>query len=203
MPADHESKAALEKALTTADRITLEGRNRVTRLRSENLTDAELKSSIEGVAADLNDTAKANFGVEHKGGSDTLYDRVVDEVFYIAREALTNAFRHSEASRITLELDYGKREFSMTCRDNGHGFDTDVMRANHTSGHWGLRGMAKRAERTGASFRCTSAPQEGTELQVSVPARRAYVRHSRFRQMFARNGSAYAKASTAGPRPDQ
>jgi signal transduction histidine kinase/ligand-binding sensor domain-containing protein len=190
VPADHESKAALEKALTTADRIILEGRNRVTRLRSENLTDAELRLSIEGVAADLNETNRVNFALERKGGSDTLQDHIVDEVFYIAREALTNAFRHSQASRIGVELDYQRREFSMTCRDDGRGFDADARRASQTNGHWGLRGMSERAERIGASFRVSSFPEKGTEVQVIVPARRAYVRPTRFRQWFGRNGSA-------------
>jgi hypothetical protein len=32
------------------------------------------------------------------------------------REALTNAFRHSGASRISVELSYGKRYFRMVCR---------------------------------------------------------------------------------------
>jgi ligand-binding sensor domain-containing protein len=190
VPAGHESKAALEKALTTADRIILEGRNRVTRLRSENLTDAELKPSLEAVAAALNDGTAVNFAVERTGGSDTLQDDVVDDVFCIAREALTNAFRHSEASRIVVELDYQKREFRLTCRDNGRGFDVDALDTNHTNGHWGLRGMAERAERIGANFRCASAPGSGTEVQVTVPARQAYIRVSSFCQLFARNGKA-------------
>jgi signal transduction histidine kinase/ligand-binding sensor domain-containing protein len=200
VPADHESKAALEKALTTADRIILEGRNRVTRLRSESLTDAELKPSIEGFAADLNGTAPIDFTVERSGGNEILQAQVVDEVLCIAREALTNAFRHSEASRIEVELDYQKREFKMTCRDNGRGFDPTAALASQTNGHWGLRGMAERAERIGANFGYISAPENGTEVHVSVPARRAYVRPSRLLQLFARNGPAYAKASTSGPR---
>jgi uncharacterized membrane protein len=50
VPADHESKKTLEKALATADRIILEGRNRVSRLRSEHLSDEELRASIETFA---------------------------------------------------------------------------------------------------------------------------------------------------------
>jgi signal transduction histidine kinase len=189
VPADHESKAALEKALTSADRIILEGRNRVTRLRSENLSDAELKPSIEGIAADLNETGRVNVAVERKGGSDSLQGHIVDEVFYITREALTNAFRHSEASRVVVELDYQKREFSMTCRDNGRGFDKDELRGNHTNGHWGLRGMAERAGRIGAHFCYASAVDKGTEVQVTIPARRAYVRHGRLRQSLREGAS--------------
>jgi signal transduction histidine kinase len=65
--ADHESKEALEKALDTADRIIVEGRNRVNRLRSESLTDAELKSIIEGVAANLENTLLVYRGYKQPG----------------------------------------------------------------------------------------------------------------------------------------
>jgi signal transduction histidine kinase/ligand-binding sensor domain-containing protein len=190
VPYGHESKSALEKALTTADRIILEGRNRVTRLRAENLTDSELKSLIEGVGADLNGLRAINFAVERRGASDTLHSHVVDEIFCIAREALTNAYRHSEASQITVELFYQRREFRMTCRDNGHGFDTRALSAGDGNGHWGLRGMAERAEKIGANFSCKSVPENGTEIQVVVPGWRAYVRSGRLRQIFARRTAA-------------
>jgi len=189
VPAEHESKRALEKALTRADQIILEGRNRVTRLRSENLTDAELKSLIEGVASDLSGVAPINFAVERTGGSDSLQSHVVDEVFCIAREALTNSFRHSAASQISVKLDYQSREFRMTCRDNGRGFNPEASLASPTNGHWGIRGMAERAERIGAKFCCTSAPEKGTEVCVAVPGRLAYARASRFRSLFARSSA--------------
>jgi signal transduction histidine kinase/ligand-binding sensor domain-containing protein len=175
VPADHVSKKALEKALTTADCIIVEGRNRVSRLRSENLTDAELKSLIEGVASNLNGIAAIDFAVERMGGTDILQSHVVDEVFCIAREALTNAFRHSGASRIVVELNYQKGQFMMSCCDNGRGFDAEAFHASPTNGHWGLRGMRERAERVGGSFSFTSAPDKGTAVHITMPARLAYV----------------------------
>jgi signal transduction histidine kinase len=185
VPADHESKPTLEKALTMADYVIVEARNRVNRLRSENLTDAELKSLIESVAANLSGVAAIEFALERSGGSDVLHRHVVDEVFCIAREALTNAYRHSGASRIVVELDYQKREFRMTCRDNGRGFNPKEFVASQTDGHWGVRGMAERAENMGASFSCDSPVNGGTEVRVVVPARRAYQRQGRF-QFFGR-----------------
>jgi signal transduction histidine kinase/ligand-binding sensor domain-containing protein len=176
VPAEHDSKEALERALTTADRIIVEGRNRVNRLRAESLTDAELKSLIEGIATSLDSIAGIECAVERKGGSDALRSQVLDEIFCIAREALTNAYRHSGASQIVVELDYQKREFRMTCRDNGRGFDVKAFHANQANGHWGLRGMAERAERIGAEFYYDSAVNEGTRVYVNVPARRAYQR---------------------------
>ena len=180
VPPDHESKKSLEKALTTAERIILEGRNRVSRLRSEHLTDGELKASIEGFANDLNGSTSIEFVAERKGGSDTLQTHVVEEIFCIAREALTNAFRHSEGSRIAVGLDYQRRQFVFSCRDNGRGFDLAAQQTSQTNGHWGLRGMAERAEKIGGKFSCVSSTDKGTDVQVSVPRRRAYVRGNGF-----------------------
>jgi signal transduction histidine kinase len=186
VPPDHESRSALEKALSTADRIILEGRNRVTRLRSDHLTDAELIPSLECFASDLNGEGAVEWVVERRGGTDRLENQVVDEIFSIAREAMTNSFRHAQASRMTVELDYGTREFKVSCRDNGKGFNADDVLAGATAGHWGLRGMAERAKNIGATFSCRSAPAEGTEITIALPARRAYVRPSRFRRWLRR-----------------
>jgi signal transduction histidine kinase/ligand-binding sensor domain-containing protein len=176
VPAGHESKPSLEKALATADRMLIEGRNRVTRLRSEHLSDAELKPAIECVADDLNVGDAVSFAV-HRRGCDRVLDlHVVDEIFSIAREALANAFRHSEATRIDVELDYQPNGFKMSCRDNGHGFAVDATLAAAPNAHWGLRGMMERAGKVGASFSCQSAAGMGTEVRVVVPAWRAYVR---------------------------
>jgi signal transduction histidine kinase len=186
VPASHESKQALEKALSTADRIIVEGRNRVTRLRSENLSDAELKPSIEGLALDLNGTGPVEFSVERKGGKAVLQAHIVDEIFCVAREAITNAFRHSGASRMLVELDYQRRQFKLICRDNGCGFDPAALAGTANDGHWGLRGMAERAERIGGDFSCESRPGGGTAVCVSVPARQAYMRSNGFR-LFSRS----------------
>jgi two-component sensor histidine kinase len=186
VPGDHVSKKALEKALATADRIIEEGRNRVNRLRAENLIDAELKSLIEGVAANFNSAQTIDFAVERKGKNDALRSQVVDEIFCIAREALTNAFRHSGASRIVVELDYQEREFRMSCSDNGCGFDTEAFCARQTNGHWGLRGMEERARSIGAKLSLRSATDEGTAVHITMPARLAYVRHRRFENFLKR-----------------
>ena len=59
--------------------------------------------SFKTSTANLKSIAAIDCAVERKGGSDTLISHVVYEVFCIAREALTNAYRHSGASRIVVE----------------------------------------------------------------------------------------------------
>lgn len=173
---DNDSRTMLERALATADRMIIEGRNRVSRLRSEHLSDAELVASLENVSKDLQFNGDVQCRINRSGQGATLYAHVSDEVFYVAREALTNAFRHSEASHIKLDLIYGKRFFTLICTDDGRGFQPDDQQK---SGHWGLKGMAERARKLGGKFRCRSTPQEGTEIRVSIPSYKAYPNHSR------------------------
>jgi signal transduction histidine kinase len=51
--------------------------------------------------------------------------------------------------------------------DDGQGFDTVAKQG--IAGHFGLRGMAERAERIGADLAITSRPGSGTQVRVTVP----------------------------------
>lgn len=173
---DNDSRTLLERALASADRLIIEGRNRVSRLRAEHWSDAELVASLENVCKDLRFNDDVQCRIRRSGDGATLYAHVSDEVFYVAREALTNAFRHSEASHIALDLIYGKRYFTMLCKDDGRGFQPEEHLA---AGHWGLKGMAERVTKLGGKFRCRSSAAEGTEIRVSIPSYKAYMNHSR------------------------
>lgn len=172
IPADAESKPMLERALLTADRIIIEGRNRLSTLRSEHVTDAELVEAIESVCRDLSPGSDARFRVSRRGGTSVaLHPHVADEMFHIAREALTNAFRYAEANEIDVVLDYGSGSFELVCEDDGRGF---AEAARDKAGHWGLKGMAERAARLGGRFECDSRPMRGTRVSVVLAAFRAY-----------------------------
>ena len=171
-----ESKPMLERALLTADNIIIEGRNRVSSLRVEHLTDDELIASIDSVAHELSPVADVGFVATRSGSTSQLRAPVADEVFYIVREALTNAFRHARATQIEVKLHYGLRHFVMSCEDDGCGFNVSLP---EKPGHWGLGGMAERAVRIGGVFECNSAPGEGTTIRVRIPSYRAYSQSSR------------------------
>jgi len=96
-----------------------------------------------------------------------------DEVYRIGREALINAFRHSSAQNIELELEYAAAQLRLLVRDDGCGIDPDVLRAGR-EGHWGLPGMRERAERIGAHFHVWSSSTAGTEVELSVPSQIAF-----------------------------
>ena len=180
VPDSHESKKALERALATADRIILEGRDRLSRLRSDRLASSELEPSIQELAGDLDSRFKIDFAMECEGSRKPLNPEILEEVYYIAGEALTNAFRHSGASRIVFRLDYGKSHFRMECQDNGRGFSERELREAESKGHWGLRGMSERAKRIGAKLSYEGAAGDGVRIRLVLRASRAYLRAHSF-----------------------
>jgi signal transduction histidine kinase len=96
-------------------------------------------------------------------------------VYRIGREGLSNAFRHSGATAVEIEIEYTPSELRMFVRDDGRGIDPEVVRAG-VSGHWGITGMKERAERIGATLTIRSRSAAGTEIELCVPGRAAFNR---------------------------
>jgi signal transduction histidine kinase len=99
-----------------------------------------------------------------------------DEVYRIGREALINAFRHSRAKNVEMEIQYRPAELRVIVHDDGCGIDPMILQAGR-DGHWGLSGMSERANRICAKFVVRSSPAAGTEIEVSVPSRIAFEDH--------------------------
>jgi signal transduction histidine kinase len=105
-----------------------------------------------------------------------------NEVYRIAAEALRNAFRHSGAKRIEVDICYDKRQFRMNVRDNGKGIDPQVLDQGGRVEHHGLPGMHERAKLVGAKLAIWSQPDSGTEIELVVSAAVAYAKASAGRQ---------------------
>jgi len=112
--------------------------------------------------------------VEVEGTPRNLHPILRDEVYRIAAEALRNAFRHAEARRIESEILYEERQLRLRVRDDGKGLDPALLRGEGRPGHWGLRGMRERATLIGARLDVWSNVHSGTEIELTIPASRAY-----------------------------
>ena len=65
-------------------------------------------------------------------------------LFSIAHNALTNAFRHARASRVLVDLDFGRDELRLSVSDDGVGLPDDYEERGH-----GFENMRAYAERLG------------------------------------------------------
>jgi signal transduction histidine kinase len=81
----------------------------------------------------------------------------------IACEAVTNAARHSGASRVILNLERDGSRVRLRVSDGGRGFDTTVPRAG-----FGLISMRERARSVGGELRISSAPGRGSEVEAAL-----------------------------------
>ena len=87
-------------------------------------------------------------------------------LYRIAQEALSNAIKYSEATKINVQLVKDELDLILTIDDNGIGFD--VNEADFSAG-LGLRTIRTRTGALGGHFEFESKPNEGTFLNIIIP----------------------------------
>lgn len=90
-------------------------------------------------------------------------------VFRIVQEALTNVFRHSEATRGSVTLRRDSQAISVEVRDNGRGLNEDTLKFRPGSVGVGIGGMRQRVEEFGGELRLSNT-NPGTLVEVMIPA---------------------------------
>ena len=91
------------------------------------------------------------------------------QLLRIAQEALTNVRRHAMASGVELTLSNTGDEVEMIVKDDGKGFNLEELE-KYTPGYHGLNIIKERAEGLGGNFSITTAPGQGTEVKINLPA---------------------------------
>jgi signal transduction histidine kinase len=87
-------------------------------------------------------------------------------IFRIMQEAMNNAAKYSQASKITVALRQVMGDLQLLVGDNGVGFNLGEVRRSTTGGGFGLASMRERAELFGGSLILTSSPDEGTMVNA-------------------------------------
>jgi signal transduction histidine kinase len=90
-------------------------------------------------------------------------------IYRLVQEALTNAVKHADATRIEVEVREDDDSVDMVVRDDGNGFDTD---AAATSPGFGLLGMRERIALAGGTLAMVSSPGKGAEIRTRIPGHR-------------------------------
>ncbi|WP_165420306.1 sensor histidine kinase [Edaphobacter modestus] len=170
IPADDPLRSSVENVLLRADEVLIEGRDRVREIRSEPSRD--LPDLLESFGNSLA-SKSTSFQLFLVGTVVALRPVICDDVYCIAREALTNAFRHASANHVEAELTYDRAQFSLRIRDNGTGMDEQTASRGRL-GHWGLQGMRERANLLGGKLSIWSRPGAGTEVELLIPGKLAY-----------------------------
>jgi len=173
LDAESPARSKLSRVLQLMQQVTDEGRNAVQGLRSPRSGSLDLEQAFSCVREEFAAQEGVHFRVIVSGQRRALHPVLRDEAYRIGREALVNAFRHSGAKKIEIEIEYQAAQLRVIVRDDGAGIDPRVLESGR-EGHWGLPGMRERAERIGARLHVFSAPAAGTEVELSVPSHVAF-----------------------------
>ncbi|HEY1397415.1 sensor histidine kinase [Roseateles sp.] len=179
IPDELPARAEMERVLDQADAVVIEGRNRVTDLRLPPPDAGTLEQTLEALGRDLSGFHDAAFRIHVEGTPRALDACVHAELALVGREGLFNAFQHAKATTIALTIAYTDAAFTIRIADDGVGVPPQTQVDGHSPGHWGLSGMRERVTGVGGSFELRSAPGEGTEVLLSIPAAQAYRRRDK------------------------
>ena len=176
-----EAIQTLDNAIGSAEQAIDEGRRTIQDLRTTLAPQSELEYLLTIAGQELakaqdSDATQPVLDVSVKGTNRILSSVLQDEVYRIGCEALRNAFHHADASHIEVEIIYDNRDLRLRIRDDGKGIDRKILQEGARAGHWGLPGARERAKRIGARFDIWSEAGAGTEIELTVPASRAYAR---------------------------
>ena len=174
LPVDSPAKPLVTRSLEMMGRVIEAGRNTVQGLRFPTWGSRDLEKAFSRIPEELRVAKRRGLRVIVGGVARPLRPTIGDEVYLIGREALANAFRHSGASEIEVELEYAPDQMKLVVRDNGCGIARDLAKASRTE-HLGLSGMRERADRIGAKLRVFSRADAGTEIELSVASQIAYL----------------------------
>ncbi len=85
-------------------------------------------------------------------------------IYMVIKEALNNMIKHSQASIISIEVQFQQNMLTILLADNGIGFSTEEKRDGN-----GLRNMTSRITASQGKFHIDSAPGKGTSIMVTMP----------------------------------
>jgi PAS domain S-box-containing protein len=156
--------AQVEQVVQILRRAVTEGRRLVYRIRTPVLDDWGAIAAIEQLIGETDqDKLEIQFIKDQALGR--LSPRLEETLYRITQEALTNIRKHSQSTKVQIELARRGDRIHLNIRDWGIGF----VPSKNSSGTNGLSGIKNRARIAGGQCVIESTPDEGTQILVDLP----------------------------------
>ncbi len=152
----------LNRTLDDLQTIIEEIRTTIFQLKSPLGKGADFRQRIQKVVADLTENRDIVTTTRMHGPMTAVGGELAEHAEAVAAEAVSNALRHSGASRLTVEVSVGDM-FLLDIVDNGCGIPADNLR------HSGLANMKYRAQQLGGACEITNPPEGGTRVHWVAP----------------------------------
>jgi len=165
-----DARKRLQEAIGGLNEVIRDIRNYILDLRPQRFQSKNLSAGL----VDLVRAFKANtfIAVEMQTADRADADLTPDQssgLFHITQEALANVAKHARARTVIMNLRREGPHVILSIRDDGRGFDLSTVQSY--TGH-GLQNMQERARALGADLHVTSAPGQGTQVEVRLAVKK-------------------------------
>jgi PAS domain S-box-containing protein len=165
------AKERLASGLADLNTVIRDVRNFIVGLEPEILKGRELKTALKSLVLTLNEGGSARFILKIDPlAADALDSQAATQLLHIAREAMSNSLKHSQAGTAMISLQENSGSIRLEISDDGIGFDS---KATKSSGR-GLQNVFARAQTLQAELKIISQPGAGTRVVLDIPRKEAH-----------------------------
>lgn len=163
---DEQIEASARMVMECADAIYEEVHQLVSKLRPLALDRFGLKDALQ----DLLEEAQSRhpdiqLSLHIHAALEKLEDNLATATYRIMQEALTNALRHAQASRVDMQVTEENGQLRLEIKDNGQGPSPHWQQ----SGHFGVIGMSERAQGLGGQLVFEALQPQGARVLAVLP----------------------------------
>jgi signal transduction histidine kinase/ligand-binding sensor domain-containing protein len=160
----------LEESVGMIDGMISQARNIALGLRPPLLDEAGLVAALDHHLEALAGRSGVRIELDAANAGGNIPSALNVTVFRLVQEAVNNALRHAQATRILVTLREDEGTLLLVVEDDGVGFDREAVAQRAKRGeHLGLLGMTERARSAGGTFVLDSRPGSGSRIEVRIP----------------------------------
>ena len=164
-----DSRLRLEELRQQVNNIMQSVRRLSQDLRPAALDRLGLLSALEWLASDVAEYSGIATKINVLGTERRLPEEVELELFRITQEAMRNVWRHSQATRAEITVEFDQSKTRIMVSDNGKGFEIPPKINDLTrNGKLGLTGMQERAQLIGGTLTVKSQPGKGSSIAIEL-----------------------------------
>lgn len=171
------AKLELENCIQFLKSIIAEVREIIFDLRPMTFDDLGFKQCIDNLIANIKNEFK-NFEIEyyvcelnehifHKNDAQ-INNLFLVTIYRIIHEAIMNALKHSNGSKIILNVEEKDGKCFINVRDDGRGFCSDDFSEKEDK-HFGMSLMKERVDLLNGTISINTELEKGTEIQIQIP----------------------------------
>ncbi len=138
-------------------------------LRPMVLDDLGLEPAIKRYLSNYNEQYGLQINYLFFGRQRRLDSTVEVALFRIIQEMVTNIRKHARAKNAVVKIELLRKKINIYVKDDGIGFDPDLVMSDKDGEGYGLIGMRERIQLLRGEMNIVSAPGQGAAISVSVP----------------------------------